>query len=152
MNEQPLSEQIRLFGMKNLMLESDLSKLEKQGIEIGHISTLTKEENVDPELFDSDIRKSAERIASFYIIYYCFENSVRLMIKETLSEKYGSDWWSLKVPDDIKAEVKKRQDEEKDSVMAIRSPDDPLSYSTFGELIPIIERNWDDFSDQLRSK
>ncbi|MDE1727448.1 MAG: hypothetical protein KGH89_09350, partial [Thaumarchaeota archaeon] len=52
----------------------------------------------------------------------------------------------------IKNEVRERQQKEKDSVMAIRSLSEPLLYATLGELLPIIEHNWNDFSDQFRSK
>lgn len=138
--------------MNNLALESALSKLEAQGIEIGHAKTIKKEELVDPELFERDILQSARKMADFYILYYCLENTIRRLIKDTLSEKYGKDWWSKKVPDFIRTEVAKRQESEKDSVMAIRSLDDHLSFTTLGELIPIIENNWIDFSDRLRSK
>ena len=138
--------------MRNLQLESDLMNLEKEGHEIGHLATIQKKEIVDPELFEMDIRQTAKRMSDYFVLFYCFENTVRRMIKQTLSDKYGTDWWEQKVPDAIKNEVKDRQDKEKDSVMTIRSLDDPLLYTTLGELIPIIESNWDDFSDQLRSK
>lgn len=47
--------------------------------------------------------------------------------------------------------VAEKQKKEKDSPMSIRS-DDPLSYTNFGELIDIINANWADFSDTLRSQ
>ena len=151
MKSNSSNSQIKLFGMQNLLLESELKKLEVEGIDIGHMNTLVKKEVVDSDLFESDIRINAKRMADFYSTYYCLENTVRRLIRGTLSEKYGSNWWNLKVPDIIRTEVKKKQDHEKDSVMSIRS-EDPLSYSNFGELIPIIESNWQDFSDKLRSK
>ena len=134
------------------MLETDLAKLEQNGIELGHINTVKKNENVDPELFDLDIRKSAKRMADFYIIYYSLENSVRRLVKETLKEQFGNDWWEQGIPQGIKTNVAAIQEDEKDSVMALRSTDDPLTYTNFGELIPIIESNWEFFSDKLRSK
>jgi len=56
------------------------------------------------------------------------------------------------VPEGIRNVVKERQDKEKDSVMTIRSLDDPLIYTTLEEMLPIIESNWDDFGDLFRSK
>lgn len=152
MSNNSTSDQIRLFGMKNLQLEVDLTKLEEDGYEIGHVGTLEKKEIVDPELFELDIRKSAKKMADYYVLYYCLENSVRRMVGQTMLDKYSAEWWKDHVPDDIQKEVSGRQEREKDSVMSIRSQDDPLLYATLGELIPIIEYNWDDFSDQLRSK
>jgi hypothetical protein len=145
-------DQLLAFGMKNLALESALAKIEEQGIDIGHLQTIKKDEIVDPELFDQDILQSAKRMADFYVLYYCLENSIRRLIRDTLSEKYGNDWWSTNVPAGVKDEVKKRQDNEKNSVMAVRPFEDHLSYTSLGELIPIIQTNWIDFSDKLKSE
>ena len=146
------SDEVKLFGMRNLMLETDLAKLEKQGIDIGHMQTVTKDENVESELFDADIRKSARRMADFYVIYFCFENSVRRLIKETLVEEYGTDWWEKGVPQGIKDNVKKLQEAEKETTLVIRSNEDQLTYTNFGELIPVIESNWQLFADKIRSQ
>jgi HEPN superfamily Swt1-like protein len=145
-------DQLKAFGMNNLALESALIKLEEQGIDIGHSRMIKKDGIVDPDLFEQDILGSAKRMADFYILYYCLENSIRRLIKDTLLEKYGNDWWNNKVPEGVRNEVTKRQDNERNSVMAVRAIDDYLSFTTLGELIPIIESNWLDFSDKLRSK
>jgi hypothetical protein len=55
------------------------------------------------------------------------------------------------VPQGIQTAVADKQNREKDSVLTIRS-DDPLTYTNFGELISIIEANWEAFSDTIRSK
>lgn len=146
-----LLNNLKLFSMKNLMLEADLIKIEKDGIEIGHVQTLKRDDVVDLELFESDIRKQARKMADFYVSYYALENSIRRLIAETLKEKYGANWWQNKIPKDVQEEVLKKQEREKDSVISLRS-DDPLSYTNFGELIPIFEANWNDFSAMIRSK
>ena len=142
---------LNLFAMKNLLLESDLAKLENSGIEIGHAQTVKKDEVVDIELFEQDIRLQARKMADFYLYYYCVENTVRRLISERLSEKHGANWWNAKVPEGVRNEVSARQQKEKDAVISIRS-DDPIFYLNFGELIVIIDSNWDDFSDTIRSK
>ena len=146
-----LLNNLKLFLMKNLMLESNLIRLEKDGIEIGHVQTLKRDDVVDLELFESDIRKQARKMADFYVSYYALENSIRRLIAETLKEKYGPNWWQDKIPKDVQEEVQKKQEREKDSVISLRS-DDPLSYTNFGELITIFEANWNDFSAMIRSK
>jgi hypothetical protein len=60
-------------------------------------------------------------------------------------------WWETAVPSTIKDAVAEKQAREKETVLSIRS-DDPLSYVNFGELIVIIESNWESFSDTIRSK
>jgi energy-converting hydrogenase A subunit M len=138
------------FGMHNLMLETELNKLESSGIQIEHAKTIAKAEAVDVELFESDILQEARKMADFYVIYYAVENSIRRLVSERLEEKHGANWWAAKVPEHIRIEVTKKQKEERDSTMSLRS-EDPLTYTNFGELIAIFDMNWADFSDTLRS-
>jgi len=145
-----LPDDVKLFGMHNLMLETELRKLEDSGIQIEHAKTIQKGEIVDVDLFESDILQEARKMADFYAWYYSLENSIRRLISERLSEKHGLNWWKDKVPEDLRKEVEKKQKEEKDTTMSIRS-EDPLSYTNFGELIVIFDATWDDFSDTLRS-
>jgi hypothetical protein len=142
---------IKLFGMQNLLLESELKKLEDSGIQIGHAQTIQKAEIVDVDLFEADIIQEARRMADFYAIYYALENSIRRLVSGRLSEKHGVNWWKDRVPPTIQQEVEKKQKEERDTAMSIRS-EDPLAYTNFGELIPIFSSNWTDFSDTLRSE
>lgn len=150
-NSSGILNRLKLFFMKNLMLETELKKIEQSGIEIGHLQTLKKDEVVDLELFEFDIRKQARKMADFYVSYYALENTIRRLIADTLKDKYGPNWWKAKIPQMVQEEVQKKQDKEKDSVISVRS-DDPLSYTTFGELIPIFEANWDDFTAMIRSR
>jgi len=144
-------EQLLIFGMKNQMLERELTKIEESGIEIGHIQTIKKDEPVDPDLFEHEILKKAKKMADFYVLYFSLENSVRKLIRDVLTEKYGPNWWDTSVPQGVVTAVKDKQKKEKESAMTIRS-EDPLDYTNFGELIDIFNFKWDDFSNILRSK
>jgi hypothetical protein len=143
-------ETLKLFGMQNLLLESELRRLEDSGVQIEHAKTIQKAEIVDVDLFESDILQEARKMADFYAIYYSLENSIRRLISGRLSERHGANWWRDKIPGDLQKEVEKKQKEERDTTMSIRS-EDPLSYTNFGELIVIFDATWDDFSDTLRS-
>jgi hypothetical protein len=146
-----VTDDLKLFGMHNLILESELQKIEESGIQIEHARTIQKAEVVDVELFESDILQEARKMADFYAIYYSLENSIRRLISGRLAEKHGAAWWKSKVPEGVQKAVKDKQQDERDTVMSMRS-EDPLSYTNFGELISVFEANWDDFSDTLRSK
>jgi energy-converting hydrogenase A subunit M len=146
-----IADDLKLFGMHNLLLETELHKLETRGIQIEHTKTIVKAEVVDVDLFEIDILQEARKMADFYAIYFAVENSVRRLISETLSEKYGGNWWKDKVPEKVRLEVEKKQKEERETAMSIRS-EDPLTYTNFGELIDIFSANWADFSDTLRSE
>jgi energy-converting hydrogenase A subunit M len=145
------SDQLKIFCMQNLMLESDLAKLEASGIDIGHVRTIRKDEVVDVDLFDGDILADARQMADFYVLYYALENSIRRVIRERMSEDHGANWWDTAIPDGVKDAVREKQEKEKDTVLASRT-EDPLTFTNFGELITIIESNWDSFSDTIRSR
>jgi energy-converting hydrogenase A subunit M len=145
------SEQLKAFGMQNLMLESDLAKIEESGIDIGHVRTIRRDELVDVDLFDSDILTDARQMADFYVLYFALENSIRRLVRERLSEDHRANWWDASIPDGVKTAVKDKQEKEKDTVLASRT-EDPLSFTNFGELITVIEANWDSFSDTIRSR
>lgn len=147
----PFLDHIKILGMQNLMLESELIKLEESGIEIEHIRTLKQEEVVDPELFERDILQRGRRMADFYVLYFSLENTIRRLISGRLLELHGSNWWQEKIPKGVQDSVTEKQEKEKDTPMSIRS-DDRLSYTNFGELIDILNSNWVDFDDTLRSK
>jgi hypothetical protein len=146
-----MEENIKLFGMQNLLLETELRKLEESGVQIEHTKTIKKAEIVDIDLFENDILQEARRMADFYVIYYALENSIRRLISERLLEKHGANWWKDKVPKGVQDAVVQKQKEERETTMSIRS-DDPLAYTNFGELIGIFDANWVDFADTLRSQ
>ena len=145
-----LSDRIKLFGMKNLLLEADLADLEKKGIEIGHSQTVEQKEIVDTEIFEIDIRKQAKQMVDLYYLLFCLENSIRKLVGERLREKYGSTWWDTRVPEPVRKNVLKKQKNEKDTPFSERS-EEPIYYTDFRELVEIIEQNWIDFSDTFRS-
>jgi hypothetical protein len=91
-NDLSANQHMRLFGMRNLLLEAELAKLEATGIDLGHVATLQRHQLVDVELFDRDIRVEAERMADLYVLYYSLENTVRRLISERLQEKHGPTW------------------------------------------------------------
>ena len=146
-----ISNKLKIFGMQNFMLEADLARIERDGVEIGHADTLQRDDVVDTELFEADIIEQGEKMADFYILYYSLENTIRRLISGRLQEKYGSNWWEEKAPAGVKSGVADKQKKEKDTPMSIRS-EEPLSYTNFGELIDIVNANWSDFSDTIRSQ
>jgi len=136
-SEAAFTDRLKLFCMQNLLLESDLARLEESGLEIGHKDTIKRDDPVDVALFELDIVTRARKMADFYVLYYALEDSIRRLIAQRLREKYGANWWDLKVPKGVRDNVEKLQLKEKESPMSIRS-DDPLEYTNFGELIALL--------------
>ncbi len=100
---------------------------------------------------ESDIVEASLDMANHYVVSFCIENTVRRLILRTLDDKYDKDWWKTKVPSDIQQYAEERQREERETTRDIRS-DEPLNYTTFGHLKVIIDVNWTDFEDKIRSR
>ncbi|MCA9487504.1 MAG: hypothetical protein KC516_00930 [Nanoarchaeota archaeon] len=160
MKNKTFLNRFKLFGINNLMLESNFRNIEKDGmklekgeireVNLGKHSKLRKSP-VDKSFFEEDIRNKAKKMSEFYELYYSIENTIRRLISEKL-DKLDSNWWKSEyVPQGIIDEVEKRVEDEKSESMEVRS-EDLLTYTNFGELIKIIEKNWQEFSDTLRSR
>ncbi|THF50873.1 Swt1 family HEPN domain-containing protein [Allorhizobium terrae] len=147
-------DKIKSFGMTNQMIAEDLSSIEKKfDIEIGHLPKIT--ENVENEYYpqlDADLRAEGARMSKHYEIFYSLETSIRRLVTETFEADLSiSDWWNEKVPEATRNDVTLRIKKELDAGVSRRSQE-PLDYTTFGELSVIITSNWSIFGSIFNSK
>lgn len=143
-------DQVKAFGMTNMLLESELEAVEKKyEIEIKPKSSekvATEIEQAYFPQFQKALRDEAAEMARSYELFYCLEKTIRSQISEMLEEKHGQDWWKVPiVPQHIVGEVKKRIQRERESGITPRSSDE-LDYTNFGELGEIIKANWQLFA------
>jgi hypothetical protein len=137
-----------------LLFEAEAEEFRTAGIRIGadskNIEKSLLEETIAP--FPIALRNEALTMTRIYTLLYCFENSVRELIKERLSEKKGADWWTNNVPKTVQnfAESRKKT-AEKDSWLEGQKKD-LMQFLEFGHLSDIIINNWDDFSDLIPSQ
>jgi hypothetical protein len=137
---------LQRFGMANLLLESNLDGIEKKyQIDLGrHKSQESTEENYFPQ-FDESVRKEASDMSRHYEVFYCLEKTIRSLISETIKTAEGPNWWnSGRVPPKLHSEVTARIQRETDAAVTLRS-DEPIDYTTFGELGELIKSNSDIF-------
>lgn len=142
------SNRLRLFALNNLTIEAAVQRVEERlDIDLGHRPQDKAEldETYYPQ-FDERIRREAASMSASYRVFYCLENSIRLLIADIMQEKYGESWWNDKIADSIKSYVVATQKKERESGVSVRSQD-PLDFTTFGQLGDIIKGNWVDFSD-----
>lgn len=142
------SDRLRLFALNNLAIEAAVQRVEREkGVDFGHRPPIEGglDETYYPQ-FDEKIRQEAADMSAHYRVFYCLENSIRTLLTEVLSEKHGDGWWNAVVPENVKVHVAGTQKKEAESGIAIRSQE-PIDYTTFGELGEIIKSNWADFTD-----
>lgn len=143
-------DSIKLFGLNNLLIESDIRRIENQNdIDLGHrrVETRAGADRFTLQ-FAQKLRDEAAEMARHYATFYCLENSIREMISTRLSEIHGPNWWDATVPQLIRDNVAKNYKKEAASGVTLRSTQ-MIDYSNFGELGEIIKANWDVFGDTL---
>ena len=141
-------DRIRLFALKNGAVKAAMQGVERaQDREVGHRPAVQGglDETYYPQ-FEEKIRREAADMSAHYRVFYCLENSIRSLITEVLLEKHGAEWWKETVPDNVKGHVSGTQKKEREAGIAARSQE-PIDYTTFGELGEIIKSNWSDFTD-----
>lgn len=142
------SDRIRLFALNNLAIEAAVQRVEREhDLDLGHRPAAERglDETYYPQ-FEEKIRREAADMSAHYRVFYCLENSIRSLITEVLQEKHGAGWWTSKVPETVRNHVAGTQKKERESGIAVRSQE-PIDYTTFGELGEIIKSNWLDFTD-----
>lgn len=142
----------RLF--KAIMFEADAEKFRRAGFRIGADQMSAEqsllEENLAP--FPVELRNNAMAMIRLYGLLYCFENSVRQLIRERLSENVGTDWWEKAVPPKIRAFAEARREKALTNTWLEGEKGDLLQYIELGHLSDIIVANWERFSDLVPSQ
>ena len=80
-------------------------------------------------------------MAPQYEVFYSLETTIRTLIADSLEAAEGDQWWSsARTPLQIKKDAENRRQREIDTGMTPRSQE-PLDFTTFGELSEIIKTN-----------
>lgn len=144
---------LRDFLFRGLMFESEAAVYQRAGIHIGASDAATEEALLQEVLapFGVARRNEALEMSRLYALLYCFENEVRILIRETLEEKEGAGWWE-KLPNRVKQLAESRRTTAlKDSWLEGQKRD-PLGFVDFGMLATIIAEKWDCFSSIIPSQ
>jgi len=143
---------IKKFGMSNLFIELEIRQLEEMyGYSLkNNPKNDNDKDNIYYPQFEKAIRQEASEMARHYEVFYCLENSIRDLISKMLKDTYGPNWWETKVSLEVKRNVTNNMNKEIDSGVTQRS-EEPIDYTTFGELGEIIKQNWDIFGSVFSS-
>lgn len=146
-------DQIKLFLMSIQLIENDLDRVEREySINLSrlHQKSINKDTSYYPQI-EMVIRDEANQMSKHYEVFYSLENSIRGLISKSL-ESVDANWWENgRVPPTIKKDAEDRQRREIDTGMTPRS-EEPIDFTTFGELSEIIKKNWDVFGAIFNSQ
>ena len=144
---------IRDFFFRGLMFESEATKFQTAGIQIGADSTQAEEQLLTEALapFSITRRNNALEMARLYSVIHCFENEIRDYIRETLTENEGIDWWT-KLPQKIRTHAESRHDTALKDSWLEGEKSDLLGFVDFGMLASIMTEKWQFFSNIIPSQ
>ena len=136
------------------MFEAEAETFNKAGIRVGadlrHAEFTLIDEVLSP--FPIALRNHALQMCRVYAQIYCFENSVREVVRERLEARHGADWWQQGVTDKIRRLAEKRRDADGKNSWLEGDATDLLSYTQFGDLADIITNAWEEFQDLVPSQ
>ncbi|WP_211227041.1 Swt1 family HEPN domain-containing protein [Terrimonas ferruginea] len=144
---------IRDFFFRGLMFESESTRFQNAGIQIGADSAYADQQLLSEALspFNIGLRNNALEMARLYSLLFCFENEIRSYIRGTLSETEGVDWWN-KLPTKIKSHAEMRQAAAVRDSWLEGEKTDLLGFVDFGMLASIIIEKWNLFSNIIPSQ
>lgn len=144
---------IRDFFFRGLMFESEATRFQNAGIQIGADSSYIEEQLLSEALspFNIGLRNNALEMTRLYSVLFCFENEIRSYIRGTLSENEGVDWWT-KLPQRIRTHAESRQETALKDSWLEGEKTDLLGFIDFGMLAGIITEKWTFFSNVIPSQ
>lgn len=146
---------LKVFLMTAQLMEEDLDAVEQDlALDLGRERKAATGEAADyyPQI-EHAFRAEAKEMAPHYEVFYSLERTIRTLVADSLEASDGAGWWGdpNRVPQKIKDDCEARLKKEEDTGVTLRS-EDPLDFSTFGELGQIITSNWDVFGALFKSE
>jgi len=140
------NKDLRDFLFRGLMFESEATRFQSAGIQIGADQSEAEERLLGEALapFPVQRRNQAIEMARLYSVLYCFENEIRDFVRETLLEKIGEDWID-KIQPKIKAHAENRKETATKDSWLEGEKTDILGFVEFGHLAQIIIDKWEHF-------
>lgn len=103
------------------------------------------------ELLDDIHVSNARAMAIVYTAIAAFESGVRELVTKILRDKYMEDWWEKGFSNGVRERALKRMEDEQHARWHAQRGQDPINYTTFGDLKNTMQNNWADFEDLVGS-
>lgn len=142
---------IYAFVFRGLLAEEALDREGRVDKRILQMSDAEIAGALSIDLLDDVHVANARATAIVYAAIAAFENGVRVLVTKTLVERFKEEWWEKGVTPNIRDRAKKRMEDEQTAKWHTQRGQDPINYTTFGDLKNIMQNNWDAFEDLIGS-
>jgi hypothetical protein len=93
-------------------------------------------------VLDDDLVAAARYMSTVYTAIAAFENSARTLVRSTLLEEKGENWWDECVSEKVRKSAESRQAEDEKNRFHSRRGESPLNYTDLKGLLSIVRNNW----------
>lgn len=145
------SDRIYDFVFKGLLTEEALDRAGRSPKNFNNLADTEIAQALSIDLLDDDLIANAKSMAVVYTATAAFENSVRGLIKNILLESVGEGWWQTSVSENIRKRAESRREEERKVKWHTQRGEDPIYYTTLGDLANIIRNNFAKFEPYIQS-
>lgn len=112
--------------------ESNSSKSEERKV------LLPSEFEIDDPLLSRTKKQEAKAMASLFPLLYVLENSIRNLIDNWMTSKYGKNWWDTKAPRKLRDKVDERRTDDTKYSWHQRRGSRPIDYLDMNELPKLV--------------
>ncbi|NOY87848.1 MAG: hypothetical protein GXO93_00475, partial [FCB group bacterium] len=133
--------------------EAEAATFQNAGIQIGSNPAESEKKLFNGVLspFSINRRRDALQMACLYSLLFCFENEIRDLIRQTLEENNGPNWW-----DNLNAKTKRLAESRQKAALKDSwlegEKQDLLGFVEFGMLGTIIIEKWQFFESIIPSQ
>jgi len=145
-------DDIYTFTFKGLLAEQALDSVGRKSKFLLEHSDEQLAKTLSLDLLDESMVQAAQKMAVVYAAVAAFENSVRSLVSKTLLETKGENWWLETVSEKIRLQVNQRIEDEKKTRWHTQRGQDPINYTTLGQLHSVIHNNWDVFEPYVQNE
>lgn len=136
-----------------ILMAQTAEKIVHQQPDTAPRETLPLSKTQDLALSLPDIVKEASNASFVFKYLFVFENFLRDLIKETLSESDSENWWEKKIPENIKKDVMDSEQTEETKAWMALGIRDKIALTTYPQLLSIIDHCWrSDFEAVIKDK
>jgi hypothetical protein len=137
------------FAFRGLLAEQALDRVGRRNKNLLKAVDLEIAKSLSIDTLDDVLIANAQAMAVVYTAIAAFECSVRQLVTKTLMDKFKEEWWEKGASNGIRERAQKRMEEESSARWHTQRGEDPITYTTFGDLKNIMQNNWDAFEDLI---
>ena len=145
------TDDLYTFVFRGLLAEQALDGAGRKSKFLSDLADDQIAKSLSLDLLDDAFVSAAQKMAIVYTAVAAFENSVRSLVSKTLLESKGANWWAESVSEKIRQQVTQRMDDEKKTRWHTQRGQDPINYTTLGQLHSILHNNWDVFEPYVQN-